>query len=74
MLPCSFDNQDMRWAVDLRKNSIQEAWDSEIFEDFRDYFKNSCKGCSRQCECGGGCPIRRQIVLCDREEKDLYEN
>ena len=74
MLPCSFDNQDMRWVVDLSKNSIQEAWDSEIFEDFRDYFKNSCKGCSRQCECRGGCPIRRQIVLCDREEKDLYEN
>ena len=74
MLPCSFDNQDMRWAVDLRKNTIQEAWDSDIFEDFRDYFRNSCKGCSMQCKCRGGCPIRRQIVLCDREEKDLYES
>lgn len=74
MLPCSFDNQDMRWAVDLRENTIQEAWDSEIFEDFRDHFRNSCKGCSRQCKCRGGCPIRRQIVLCDREEKDLYES
>lgn len=22
----------------------------------------------------GGCPIRRQIVLCNREEKNLYES
>lgn len=74
ILPCSFDNQDMRWAVDLRTHTIQEAWDSEQFEDFRSYFKNSCKGCSRQCECRGGCPVRREIVLCDREEKDLFES
>lgn len=74
MLPCSFDNQDMRWAVDLKTHTIQEAWDSEQFEDFRDHFKNSCGSCDRQCECRGGCPIRRQIVLCDREEKNLYES
>lgn len=74
MLPCSFDNQDMRWAVDLRTHTIQEAWDSDQFEDFRSYFKNSCKGCSRQCECRGGCPVRREIVLCDRKEKDLFES
>ena len=74
MMPCSFDNQDMRWAVDLRTHTIQEAWDSDQFEDFRSYFKNSCKGCSRQCECRGGCPVRREIVLCDRKEKDLFES
>lgn len=74
MLPCSFDNQDLRWAVDLRTYSIQEAWDSEVFDDFRSYFKNSCSGCEKQFECKGGCPIRRQVVLCDRKEKDLYES
>ena len=74
MLPCSFDNQDMRWAVDLKTHTIQEAWDSEQFEDFRDHFKNSCGNCDRRYECRGGCPIRRQIVLCNREEKNLYEN
>ena len=74
MLPCSFDNQDMRWAVDLKTHTIQEAWDSKQFEDFRNYFRNSCNGCSRKCECRGGCPIRRQIVLCDRKEKNLYES
>ena len=74
MLPCSFDNQDMRWAYDISNDTVQNAWNSKQFEDFRDHFRHSCKGCSRQCECRGGCPIRRQIVLCNREEKDLYES
>ena len=74
MLPCSFDNQDMRWAYDISNDTVQNAWNSKQFEDFRDHFRNSCRGCSRQCECRGGCPIRRQIVLCNREEKDLYES
>lgn len=73
-LPCSFDNQDLRWAYDISNDTIQNAWDSEQFEDFRDHFRNSCSGCNRQCDCRGGCPIRRQIVLCDRKEKDLYES
>jgi len=74
MLPCSFDNQDMRWSYDISNDTVQNAWNSKQFEDFRDHFRNSCSGCSRQCECMGGCPIRRQIVLCDRKEKDLYES
>ena len=74
MLPCSFDNQDMRWAYDISNDTIQNAWDSKQFEDFRNHFRNSCSNCSNKYECMGGCPIRRQIVLCDRKEKDLYNN
>ena len=74
MLPCSFDNQELRWAYDISEDSIQNAWDSEQFEDFRNHFRNSCSGCSKRAECMGGCPIRRQIVLCNRKEKDLYES
>lgn len=74
MLPCSFDNQDLRWAYDILNDTVQNAWDSKQFEDFRDHFRNSCKGCSKQNECRGGCPIRRQIVLCNRKEKNLYES
>ena len=72
MLPCSFDNQELRWAVDLNTHTIQEAWDSEAFESFRSCFRNSCSGCKDRVKCMGGCPIRREIVLCDREEKDLW--
>lgn len=70
-LPCSFDNQEMRWAYDISNDSIQNAWDSKQFEDFRNHFRNSCQGCSRQNECRGGCPIRREIVLCNSDNKNL---
>lgn len=71
MIPCSFDNQELKWAVDLNSNSVEEAWNSEIFKSFRNHFKKSCKDCKDRSECLGGCPIRREIVLCDRKEKEL---
>lgn len=71
MLPCSFDNQDMKWAVDLNTNTVEQAWNSPQFEQFRNYFRNSCPSCSDRTECRGGCPIRSQIVLCNRETKLL---
>lgn len=70
-LPCSFDNQDMKWAYDISNDTIQNAWDSEQFEEFRNHFKNSCHDCDKQCECRGGCPIRREIVLCESQSKNL---
>lgn len=66
-LPCSFDNQDLKWAFDISENSIQDAWDSEQFENFRSSFKNSCPSCPQKQVCLGGCPIRKQVVLCNRD-------
>ena len=74
MLPCSFDNQEMRWAYDISNDSIQNAWNSPQFDNFRSHFQKSCFGCKDRLMCLGGCPIKRQIVLCERKEKDLYEN
>lgn len=71
MLPCSFDNQDLKWAVDLNTHTIQEAWNSDVFEDFRNHFRCSCSNCIDKENCRGGCPICRDIVLCNRKEKDL---
>lgn len=68
MMPCSFDNQDMRWVVDLRKHTIEEAWQSSEFEHFRDHFRNSCSDCAVRVSCMGGCPIRPEIVLCDKKD------
>lgn len=70
-LPCSFDNQDLRWAYDISNDTIQNAWDSPQFEDFRNHFRTSCSGCDKRCACMGGCPIRPQIVMCNREEKTV---
>lgn len=64
MMPCSFDNQLKRWAVDLRKHSIREAWEGSEFEEFRDHFRTSCPECGNRKECMGGCPIVPEIVLC----------
>lgn len=71
LLPCSFDNQAQRWAVDLAKNTIAEAWESDTFEDFRNHFVQSCPGCKHRTKCMGGCPIVPEIVLCkDKESED----
>ena len=70
-LPCSFDNQEMRWSYDISNDTIQNAWNSEQFEDFRNHFRTSCLSCKSRGNCMGGCPIRREIVLCERSEKDL---
>lgn len=70
-LPCSFDNQEMKWAYDISNDTIQNAWDSEQFDDFRNHFRKSCPRCTKQMECRGGCPIRREIVLCSSDKKEL---
>ncbi|MCM1046497.1 MAG: SPASM domain-containing protein [Candidatus Gastranaerophilales bacterium] len=67
MMPCSFDNQEMRWAVDLRKHTIEEAWNSEKFEDFRNHLRAACPDCENRRACMGGCPIRPEIVLCKKK-------
>jgi radical SAM protein with 4Fe4S-binding SPASM domain len=64
LLPCSFDNQGERWAVDLRNYTIEEAWNSLEFTRFRGGFLISCPDCGLRKQCMGGCPICPEIVLC----------
>ena len=71
MIPCSFDNQDLKWSVNLREHSVKEAWESKQFEKFRDSFRNSCTSCKSKPNCLGGCPITREIVLCNRKTLEL---
>lgn len=73
MMPCSFANQDESWFVDLRKHSIQEAWDSDVFDRFRYSLQHSCQGCKDREQCGGGCPIVNQVTLCNRKEKNFTQ-
>lgn len=64
LLPCSFDSQRERWAVDLRKYTLEEAWNSLEFAQFRSSFLTSCPGCHLQKQCMGGCPVCPDIILC----------
>lgn len=70
-IPCSFDNQEMKWSYDIANDTIENAWNSKQFNDFRNHFHNSCNNCDKKHLCYGGCPIRREIVLCNNKDKDL---
>lgn len=72
-LPCSFDNQKLKFAFDLKGGSIQDAWDSEVFNKFRRSLKNSCPSCPNKENCMGGCPLEQDIVLCDKSERKFVE-
>lgn len=71
MMPCSFANQNSDWFVNLREHTIQEAWDSELFEKFRYSLRNSCNSCNNRQNCAGGCPLVNQITLCNRKEREF---
>ena len=69
-MPCSFANDDSSWFVSLKDHSIEEAWNSEVFDRFRDSLRNSCSGCKDRLFCGGGCPIVNEITLCNLKVRD----
>lgn len=71
MIPCSFENQSLKHAVDLKNYSVIDAWESNTFEDFRKHFTSHCSKCPKHEECLSGCPIVPQITICDREECDV---
>lgn len=73
-MPCSFANQDSSWFVNLNENTIEEAWNSDVFNRFRYSLGNSCARCKDRLFCGGGCPLVNQTCLCDRAERNfVYE-
>ena len=72
MMPCSFGNQDSKWFVSLREHTIQDAWNSDVFNRFRSSLRYSCAGCKDRQHCGGGCPIVNQVTLCNRKERLFY--
>ena len=73
MMPCSFANQDPRWHMSLRDYTIQEVWDSEMFDRFRYSLWHSCPNCPNRAMCGGGCPLMNEITLCNRKERRFIQ-
>lgn len=68
LLPCSFD-QKRKYAVSLRDYSIEEAWNSRQFDEFRRHLRIRCPDCNSRENCMGGCPLIPEVVLCNRKEK-----
>ena len=70
MMCCSFDNQFKKWSLSLNDYTIQEVWDSNIFEQFRNIHKTGCKESCKNCKdlttiCRP-CPIVPQIAICNK--------
>ncbi len=63
MYPCSFAQKEA-YSIDLKKYSIQEAWDSSSFDSFRERFFLKCVECKKRVQCLGGCPTIDGINLC----------
>lgn len=70
MTPCSFD-QKKKYYVSLRDKTIEEAWNSEEFESFRDRMRKACPGCDKKALCMGGCPLMPAIVFCDSTKRKI---
>lgn len=64
MLPCSFDQQK-KYGISLRGNTIEQAWNSPSFDEFRTILGSSCASCMKRENCMGGCPLLPEIVLCN---------
>ena len=58
--PCSFDNQAGKYKISLKDISIQDAWNSNIFERFRSR-RTICEKCERFNYCRGGCGLELGI-------------
>lgn len=74
MMPCSFANQDRRWYMSLREYTIEEVWNSDIFDKFRYSLSHSCPNCKNRDMCAGGCPLINRITLCNRSERKFAPN
>ena len=74
MVPCSFD-QFGKYKVVLKDengeilHTIEQAWNSEPFELFRNKMRAACPDCEKRELCMGGCTLMPEIVLCDRKER-----
>lgn len=70
MVPCSFD-QEKKYQVSLENCTIEEAWNSEPFERFRNKMRMACPSCEKKALCMGGCPLMPEIVFCDLKDRKV---
>lgn len=71
MVPCSFDQQK-RYEVQLSNDTtIEDAWNSDAFEQFRSKMRGACPECVNKALCMGGCPMMPEIVFCNKEHRKI---
>lgn len=70
MRPCSFD-QTGKHTVDLKHKTLTQAWNSQVFNGFRNHAMTACPDCDRRSLCMGGCPICPEINLCTDSHQNM---
>jgi len=63
LIPCSFE-KDEKYAISLNEMSIENAWNSKEFNDFRAKYKVLCSNCVKNKVCNA-CPIVPAISICN---------
>ncbi len=62
--PCSFGIELNEFRYKLKPYTIQDAWDSDVFNKFRTNISDKCKGCSKNNTCLSGCKLNLDCELC----------
>ena len=70
MTPCSFD-QEKKYNVSLKGSTIEEVWNSQPFEEFRNKMHAACPECEKKELCMGGCPLMPEIVFCKSDKRKV---
>lgn len=68
MHPCSFDVSN-EYVIDIKDKTIEEAWNSDVFNNIRKKLQRGCPGCKYNSHCLGGCFLHEDIVLCPNKIK-----
>lgn len=63
--PCSFDCQNGLYKVLIKNKSIQYAWNSPTFQNFRNHAKLKCHNCEKKEKCCGDCALDLGLKLCN---------
>jgi radical SAM protein with 4Fe4S-binding SPASM domain len=63
MMPCSFDIEK-KYATSIMNSTIQSVWNGKVFEEYREFAKESCPNCKNKKICLGGCHLYDNINLC----------
>lgn len=71
MVPCSF-GQKKEYEVSLHEMNIENAWNSESFNRFRNKMRYACPACTKRNLCMGGCPLMPEIVFCDKPDRKIF--
>lgn len=67
LIPCSFEKNPV-YSVSLNEKTLIDAWNSDVFKQFRGKQSSQCHTCSQNHRCGA-CPIVPIISLCPDIQK-----